>query len=129
MVSMGSTYWAKNPYSALRTKHLYFVINNPAEDKFVILVNMTKKGNIQDNSCVLQPGEHKCISDESVINYGQALVPSLQNFQSSITNKYFTSEIKAKPKLIEKIQKGALKSQHFPDRYVNIMREILENDN
>ncbi len=129
MVSMGDTYWGKNPYSSLNKQHLYFVINTPTEDKLVVLVNMTERGNISDTSCVLHSGEHKRINKESVINYGQCLAPTLQNFKSSIRDDIFTSDERAETRLIKKIQKGALKSAHFPDRYENIIVKALKGDN
>lgn len=128
MVSTGNTYWFRNPWGEPGKKHLYFVINNPDKDEFILLVNMTERGNISDESCILQPGEHSCINKESVINYGQWFLISPQNFQLGIRDNILIPEVQASPGLIKKIQKGAINSPHFPSRYQEIVMRMYRDD-
>lgn len=124
MVAIGDTYWIEDPLSA--KPHLYFVITEPDENNRVLLVNMTDTGNISDRSCVIEPKDHKAVSKKSAIHYGDPIYARTSKIERAITEtEKFQYGPRASDELIEKIQRGALSSQHLDSRYEATIKRSL----
>lgn len=115
MVFIGATYWIRNSSDE---PHLYFVITEPDEGNKVLLVNMTDIDNISDRSCVLTPGDHKTITKKSVVHYGDPIYTKPAILEQAVRH---SRKLQVGPnigdKLIKRIQKGALKSEHLAPQF------------
>lgn len=90
------------------------------------MVNMTDIDNISDRSYVIEPKDHKAVSKESAIHYGDPIYARTKKIERAIkeTEKFHFGP-RASDELIEKIQRGALNSQHLDSRYEAIIKHSL----
>lgn len=123
MISVGDTLWMKNPASPNK-KHLFFVIALTQDGSEAILVNMsTRDGSSVDLSCILQPGEHRRIIDESVIKYLEMIRSRVDDLDKYL--RYFPqyADDRASPAIITRIQQGASVSDFARPDYVQIIAD------
>lgn len=124
MVAIGDTYWIEDPSS--NKTHLYFVITEPDKNNRVLLVNMTDIDNISDRSCVIEPKDHKAVSKKSAIHYGNPIYARAKKIERAVKEtERFQFGPGTSDELIEKIQRGALSSQHLDSRYEAIIKHSL----
>lgn len=94
------------------TFHLYIIIS--IVDTKALIVNVTTKKVGSDVSCVLQVGDHDFITRESVINYGDAKIPEIDNLKSAIDKKILKPQKPVTDDLLIRIVNGAKISNAFP---------------
>lgn len=106
-MTKGTTFWRKDEDSD--DWHLRFIISDPDVDNKVLVVGMTKFKNNkrEDTSCLLHPGEHKCIEFESRIRYDKAFeieyrILLQERYKGNIELKANISSV-----LLVRIQSGA----------------------
>jgi hypothetical protein len=125
MVCLGDTFWARNPNSN-NPEHLFFVIATPAVNgRCFLLVNMTKRRVNSDTSCILTPGDHPCVTNESVIQYSAAICAKENQLQTVIQRGTFRPGPKASIDLITRIQASALSSDYLRQGYRALIEEEI----
>ena len=91
-------------------RHLWVVASAPNAEGEIAIFNLTTERDDSDKSCVVMPGEHPFVKQRSVVAYarGRLLGPAaLQGMQR--LGCYASKEITS-PRLLQKIQEGALRS-------------------
>jgi hypothetical protein len=113
MISLGDTFWAQNPNSN-NPPHLYFVVTDPAHHQGrVLLVNMTGRKAGSDESCILRPGDHPCITRESVLQYAEAIFPEARMVEQALYAGIFVRAARTELSLVRRILNGALASNRL----------------
>lgn len=98
--------------------HLWMVITHPAQDgSFLIVAMTTLDEGVDDESCVLEEGEHHCISHKSVIYYKDARVWNLEGFEAALENNLIVLRQPLEAHILLRVQSGALKSDYFKRKF------------
>ena len=115
MISTGFAFLSPTP--EYETNHLYIVISiiNNIE---VLFVNVTTKKKNSDTSCILTSEDHDFIIHDSVINYADAKIAKIENLQKAIDSQVIHPQKPVSISGLERIQKGALNSNAFPQGYL-----------
>lgn len=92
--------------------HLHIVISDPDPEKNVMIVNLTTFYNTgrEDNSCILQIGEHPFIKQKSYIPYHFAKEMNMLKLISEGMSKNIEFKENISDEMLLKIQNGAKKS-------------------
>ncbi len=100
-------------------EHLRFVISDPDEDNRVMTVNMTKVYGTgrEDLSCILFPGDHRCITYKSYIRYDLALDLECKKLLNENFSGNIRMEEDASEETLLKIQEGARNSDALPEKF------------
>lgn len=73
MASQGDVYWI--PSGSHGIEHVHVVASDPSVDaQNVVLIPVTTRDGYVDETCVLSPGDHKCITHDSCVDYRSARV-------------------------------------------------------
>jgi hypothetical protein len=109
-MSKGLVFWRRDEDG--EGLHLRFVISEPDVDGKVLVVHMTSfRGNgREDMSCILNPGDHECVTDKSYIRYDKAFDIELMNLLKEKMTGSIISKAELKAPVLKRIQEGAQKS-------------------
>ena len=119
----GDTFFAPWP-EPNGIQHLFFVISDPALDgDRVLVVPLMTWVEYKESTCTLEPDEHGFIRHLSYIDYGCARTASASYIEKQIECRKFRKHDPATHSLLEKIRKGADRSDFLELGY----RDILEN--
>ena len=118
MITTGFAFLSPTPEYP-NTFHLYIIIS--IVDTKAIIVNVTKKKSGKDASCVLQVGDHDFITRKSVINYGDARMPEINNIKLAIDKRVLKPQKPVTDDLLIRILKGARNSKAFRQGYLKYL--------
>lgn len=128
MIRAGTAFWIRHQSSK---HHLYFSLTaTRMPDDPVLLVNATTRRSTSDVTCVLRPGVHPRIKNESVIEYGRSIVcraRDLLELPSTWPDLYQRVE-DAAPELLRRIQEGGLKSRRLADKHRQLLLAELSRN-
>ena len=112
-----SAFWYKNPAELKR--HLRFIISNPDRDNKALVVNMTScDNNVRDDeSCVLEVGDHPCVCNRSYIKYSKSKMLDLSKLNTELQKNPGDIVEPISDRILKRIQKGAKKSKMLPDKF------------
>jgi hypothetical protein len=85
-------------------------------------VNVTTKKD-RDMSCVLKVGDHEFIKHDSVINYGDALIPETHILKEAINKGLIEVSKPVDDDVLSRIIKGATISDAFQKRYFKYLTQ------
>jgi len=94
--------------------HLWIVISDPSRDTQLVTVNVTSQRSDKDQSCVLQPGEHEFIGQESVIMYAGARVVPESVLFAALKAGVLVSMSRVSAKVLSKVRAGAIGNDDLP---------------
>jgi hypothetical protein len=101
-VNLGDTY---------QVDHLWVVVSLPDDDGAVALVNFTGwRSRLDDENCVIQPGEHPFVKKMTIVEYRRARVFSPAHQKAFIDSVLCKPHVPVSARLLDKIQQGALRS-------------------
>ena len=122
-MNAGETFHSQSPSST--RPHLYIVITDPDPIGNLVIVNVTSQGQSKDQSCVLNPGDHPFITRESVINYAEAIITNENTIQNGARGGVVQFDAAVTPKVLSKIQAGALASPQTESKVKNVVGAAL----
>ncbi len=128
MIRAGAAFWIK--YQSSR-HHLYFAVTSArTADDPVLLVNATTRRDTSDTTCVILPNEHPRIKNESVIEYGRAIVCRARDLVElpSVWPDLYCRVEDASPSLLRRIQDGGLLSPRLADKHRQLLLLELSYD-
>jgi hypothetical protein len=116
-MSKGLTFWRKDEDG--ENLHLRFVLSDPDVDGKVLVVHMTssRENGREDQSCILQAGDHDCVRNRSFIRYDRAFERELMSLLIEKTNGSISVEPDLDPAILTRIQEGAKKSAALPKKF------------
>ncbi len=125
-LSQGSTF-VNNPYPRLPS-HLWVIISDPSQDKDrIVIVNVTtwrdKALILNDESCIIEKGEHSFIQQKSYVIYKEAIITSEDALQSGIDGGVLTPYEDCSTQLLGKILDGTMLSKHLSNEIIGILQE------
>ena len=95
--------------------HLWVVISDPTKDRGkLVVVNLTKQRTDKEQTCVIQPGEHPFVTEETVIMYRGARIVSEAMILSATQNGMLRLHSAVSKPLLDRIRKGAEDSHMLP---------------
>lgn len=113
----GTTFWRKDESGSYF--HLRFAISEPDIDGTVLVVGMsTLQGTgREDLSCVLKPGDHPQVREDSYIRYDRACALSYLKLLQEKVRGELTMVADLAPLILARIQNGARKSRALPGKF------------
>lgn len=97
-------------------RHLRVVITDPDNDQNQVVVSITTlRYASQDRSCVLKPGEHPFIKNESIVDFRRTTVMSYMQIFNGIKKGLLIKKEDVSDELLLKIQSAAAKSKYISD--------------
>jgi hypothetical protein len=108
-------------------EHLWIVATLPASDGSVAMVTFTTwRSPNDDESCIVLPGEHRFVRHKTIVAYKHARVfpPDAQARLLSVPEMCRAHD-PVTPKLLDRIQRGALTSDFTPGAVQSLVRESM----
>ena len=120
MPKQGETFFFHQSYD----KHLSIIISAPdLNPNEIVLANFTTWDKDKDQSCVLEAGEHAFLKHRSCVYYRWRTI-SLEQFRKALRKGAIRlTNDPVSPKVLEKLQRGALSSKLIPDRNKEILKK------
>jgi hypothetical protein len=114
-------------------KHLFAVLLTPTEvdgygkEPMALMVCVTsfKEGVANDDTCVLNNGDHPFIEHSSFIDYRFTRLEKAKFVETKVQSGEFIEKEPCSPDLIKRIIQGALKSRKINREHKKILEEIL----
>lgn len=124
-ISQGSAF--ENRQYGNLSPHLWIVISNPHFDnERIVIVNITTWRDeatlINDESCIIEGGEHEYIDHKSYVFYRQSTVTSEDKIQLAIDGGALIVQNDCSPELLKKILNGAAESQFTQNEVKSILQ-------
>jgi len=125
-LDIGSTFI--NKPTAEVSSHLYVIISSPfGNPEKVIIVNLTtwrdRAIELNDESCVVNSGEHGFVKTKSYIYYREAKEPLIENLQEAMRKGLITPLENCSADLLSKILLGAEKSPFTPLKVLQVLKD------
>ena len=87
--------------------HLWVVVSDPRPDPdSVLLVSFTSNKSWQDQACVLQPGDHRYISKETVLYYAKAKLMTDADLDAMLAAGELTLDDPVSTAILARIREG-----------------------
>lgn len=114
-------------------KHLFAVMITPTgvdgygKEPIVLMACVTsvKEGVTNDDTCVLNNGDHPFIEHSSFIDYRFTRLEKAKFVETKVQSGEFIEKEPCSPDLIKRIIQGALKSRKINREHKKILEEIL----
>jgi len=84
-----------------------------------------------DTSCVVRAGAHPGVTEDCVVEYGHTFLADFYNLDEALDHqpKITWGSQKCSPKLLKRMQQGALESDHIPPRRRKLVEAELARVN
>jgi hypothetical protein len=108
-------------------KHLFVILLDGEQftgTTIVVPVN-SYESEKQDQTTLLQPGEHEFIVKVSFTNYSRARATSIKDIQRLIDEKKATQKTRFNPQVLERMCEGVLRSKRTPNEVKQIYSHYL----
>jgi len=124
MPGAGDCFWIETSYGEDGTAvgHLLVIILDPEEyTKNTIVIPIdTFRSNKQDQTTILNPGDHEFIKAKSFLNYNRARILSIATIEGLIKEGRAKIKPAMKPDILAKIVDGLRKSEHTPQEVLTL---------
>lgn len=92
------------------TRHLWVVITNPNSAGEVAIVNLTTRKPPCDDSCIVTPGEHPFVAQESIAWYRRATLAQITDLRNAVQQGLIDPDTRVSSALLQRLQQGAIAS-------------------
>ncbi|MBF0502957.1 MAG: hypothetical protein HQM09_22670 [Candidatus Riflebacteria bacterium] len=96
-------------------RHLWFLCFVLKDGQEGIFVNLTDSENSEDNTVILNPGDHPFVIKKSVILYSRAMVFKRKNIETLLDKGIIFPNFPASEGLLSKINKGFMSTSVVPE--------------
>jgi hypothetical protein len=106
-------------------KHFWVVLSDPAKDKDrVLVVNWTTHADYKEQTCILEPGEHRCLTRRCCVYYTGASIEKLDSLQyAELCNNITVFNEPLAAEILQRIRDGAAKSDNILKAGPTLLRE------
>lgn len=104
--------------------HLYFLLNDPIDGEAVMANFTTVSESIVDTPCVIHPGEHPFIKQESTISLDYCRIVDVPHLQRAELDGKVKRQKPVPKAILERVIDGLLKSEQTPR---DVKEFILDN--
>lgn len=120
----GTVLRTSGPAHDPKRKHLHFICTNASEEgDYLLLPVVTWRRDKDDNTCILNAGDHRFIKHKSIVSYRQAAICGAEEMEGKEVRPHDA----APPQLIERVCRGILKSPRTPEGIRDYYRENRGN--
>jgi hypothetical protein len=112
----------QTPGSGNPISHLWFVITEPDENGFCVIVSLTTLRYAKDQTVTLVPGDHPYISHASIILYAKPLIVEAQKLKTLIAAGTIQRHDDCTDALLKLIQQGVSASPFTPKKVIEFCR-------
>ena len=104
--------------------HIWVIISDPEIDsETILIVYFTTYESNKDDSCILEPGDHKNIRHATSIAFNRACVVSLGDLNSSRNNGSLRLRDSVSSEVLARIRQGAARSSGLRYKHHRILEE------
>lgn len=121
----GDTFYNLNPGSL---RHLWVVVSRPAPTGEVVIFNFTTWHAGDDESCVIEPGDHPAVRHRTVIAYRRGRLLSEKTLAELKRISCYSAGVPVSPELLARIHRGALASPFTPQKLQALIQEQIDRD-
>ncbi len=116
----GDTFFFIGPETA--HPHLWIVVSDPTIDpEQVLIINVTTRTDPSDDACLLRPGDHPFIDQDTYVYYGKARVQSLSQLQSAQDCKMLDMQEPLSQDVLKRIREAAIDSGYIMLKHRQIL--------
>ena len=105
--------------------HLHIVITDPDENNYVVLVSVTTERSRSDTMTRLAVGDHRFITDPSVITYAYSKLLSCADIQALIACREAIEKEDASEKIVQRARAGLRETDRAPQEVKEFFLEWL----
>jgi len=111
MPELGDTFRLTNPSI---DSHLHIIISDPAQDSDrIVTANFTSWRADKDQSCIVEPGEHRFTKVRSCVDYRRDTLITLAQYEQFLASRALAPHDPVSPDLLRRILDGAGVSPHL----------------
>lgn len=128
MASLGDTFLLANDKI---NSHLFIIISDPGQDAArIVTVSMTSWRADKDQSCIVEPDEHRFVKRKSCIHYAQDRLISLVQYEACLKTGDILPHDPLSDKLLDRILDGAAISPFIPlgNRQILVDQGLITTD-
>ena len=104
--------------------HTWVVLSDPAKDADrILVVNWTTHEAYKEQTCILETGEHACISRRSCVYYIGAKIERLSSLQYAEACNNILVKGKLDDRVLQRIREGAAKSDNILKGGPDLLRD------
>jgi hypothetical protein len=104
--------------------HTWVVLSDPVKDaERVLVVNWTTLEAYKEQTCILEAGEHACISRRSCVYYIGARIEQLSSLQYAEMCNNILVRGRLNDQVLQRIREGAAKSDNILKAGPDLLRE------
>lgn len=110
-------------HTRFRDRHIYYILSDPEQDPAkVVIANLTSYEPNEDDSCILEAGDHSTVTNRSCIRYGSARICSMAHIEDAIRRGLVDRHGVVSPRVLTRMHRGAGRSKFLPQE----CRELLK---
>lgn len=112
-------------------KHLFILLNDPVHDKQLVLmvsISTIRPGRFHDTCCLLGPGDHPFIRNDSFVLYAKARIESVRTLEEGVRQRLLVPKAPMDRSVFARICEGVLISRHTPREIKNFFEPIWRNN-
>lgn len=123
-MKIGDTFYLRGPENP--RPHLWIVLSDPGIDPDrVLIVNLTSDSATTDRTCILNDGDHPCISHPTCVNYPKARILTDEQLEKARSIGALDLQEALSAAVLMRIQQSAADSEDM----LNSHRQILIDQN
>ena len=103
--------------------HLWMVISDPSLSLRVVIVNATSWHVHQDDSCILDVGDHPFFTHKSYVSYADAKLRSTDVLDLMARKELASRWERLRDDVLERVRHGAAISEELPNESRTVLRE------
>jgi hypothetical protein len=104
--------------------HLWIVLTKPVDDTpYCVIVNLTTLKNAQDQTVILDKGDHPFIRHPSAIRYSDAQLAEVERLEADLLAGTAVAHTPCSAKTLDLVQAGIHASPYTPKKIQNFCRE------
>lgn len=109
-----------------RPAHLWIVLSDPEKNaEQILIVNLSSLGHPDrdDDTCVVNVGEHPFVSHPSFVFYAKANAPGISELGEAFRVNMLRFRESVEPELLARIRRGAMKTPHLRRKYKKLLQD------
>jgi len=127
VIKGGDTLIIPEPGTSLDS-HLWIVLSDPAQDHFVLLVNLTSWRTDKDQACLLDVGDHPFIKHKTCVNYAKSKHVALQQLVKILELPQVECREPLAPEILQRIRNCSANSRMELGHYQILLDQGLVSE-
>jgi hypothetical protein len=105
-------------------RHPWIVLSDPEKNpSAIVLVNLSTKPGPDDPPCIVEPREHRAISQRSYVRFEKALRTTRKALDAGLAGNALSLSEEISAMVLERVQQGFLASRHVSRELKKILTD------